>query len=115
MRLDVKELGSAVVIGIRGNLTGGPDTLSVHEKVKDLIGKNNKRIIIDLSDVTWINSSGLGMLMGCLTSIKNAKGEMKLTGIQEKVKNLFVITKLITLFDTYDTAQEAVQAFEKKA
>jgi anti-sigma B factor antagonist len=111
MKLDVKEQGTAVVVIVKGNLMGGPETLVVHEKVKELLGQKKMRIVLNLSDVPWINSSGLGMLMGCLTSVKNAGGELKLSGINDKVKNLFIITKLITLFDAYETVQEAVAAF----
>jgi anti-sigma B factor antagonist len=114
MKLDVKEQGPVVVVAPKGNLMGGPETLVVHEKVKELLGAKKTKIIINLSDVSWINSSGLGMLMGCLTSIKNANGEMKLTGITDKVKNLFLITKLITLFDVFESVQEAVDEFSKK-
>jgi anti-sigma B factor antagonist len=114
MKLDVKEQGPAVVIALKGNLMGGPETLAVHEKVKELLGLKKNKIVLNLSDVLWINSSGLGMLMGCLTSVKNANGEMKLSGVTDKVKNLFLITKLITLFDVFETVQEAVGAFDKK-
>jgi anti-sigma B factor antagonist len=111
MKLDVKEIGAVSAIHVKGNLIGGAETLALHEKVKELLAQKRSRIIIDLSGVTWINSSGLGMLMGCLTSVKNANGEMKLTGVTEKVKNLFVITKLITLFDVFESVQEAVDTF----
>ena len=111
MKLDIKEIGAVSVIHVKGNLIGGPETITVHEKVKQILGEKKSRIVIDLSDVAWINSSGLGMLMGCLTSVKNAGAEMKLTGVTDKVKNLFVITKLITLFDVFETVQEAVDNF----
>jgi anti-sigma B factor antagonist len=114
MKLDIKEQGPAVIIHVKGNLMGEPETLSIHEKVKELLGQGKTKIIINLADVSWINSSGLGMLMGCLTSVKNANGDLKLSGITDKVKNLFVITKLITLFDTFDSVQEAVAAMGSK-
>jgi anti-sigma B factor antagonist len=114
MKLDVKEQGTAAVILVKGNLMGGPETLAVHEKVRELLGQKKIHLVIDLSGVAWINSSGLGMLMGCLTSIKNAGGELRITGVTEKVKNLFVITKLITLFDTHETIDEAVASFSSK-
>jgi anti-sigma B factor antagonist len=114
MKLDVKEQGIAAVIFVKGNLMGGPETLAVHEKVRELIGQKKTQLVIDLSGVAWINSSGLGMLMGCLTSIKNANGELRVTGVTEKVKNLFVITKLITLFETHETIDEAVASFGSK-
>jgi anti-sigma B factor antagonist len=111
MKLELKEIDAVSVIHVRGNLIGGPETFTVHEKVKQILADKKSRIVIDLSDVAWINSSGLGMLMGCLTSVKNAGAEMKLTGVTDKVKNLFVITKLITLFDVFETVQEAVDTF----
>ncbi len=114
MKVDVKEQGTAAVLLVKGNLMGGPETLAVHEKVRELVGLKKTNVVIDLSGVAWINSSGLGMLMGCLTSIRNAGGEMRVTGVTEKVKNLFVITKLITLFETYETVDEAVASCGSK-
>ena len=112
MNIDVKEMGDVTVLGIKGNLMGGPETTSVHDKVKALIEEGKKKIVIDLSKVKWMNSSGLGTMMGCLTSMKNAEGGLKLCGVTEKVKSLFMITKLITLFETYPTPKEAAEAFK---
>ena len=113
MNIEVKEFSDVSVMGIKGNLMGGPETIAVHEKVKELISGGKRSIVIDLSKVKWMNSSGLGTMMGCLTSLRNANGELKLCGVTEKVKSLFMITKLITLFDTYPTQEEAVKAFRK--
>ena len=112
MNIDVKEMGGVAILDVRGNLMGGQETIAVHDKVKELIEKNQKKVIIDLSRVKWMNSSGLGTIMGCLTSLKNAEGDLKLCGVTEKVKSLFMITKLITLFETHNTVDEAVKAFE---
>ncbi|MCJ7812580.1 STAS domain-containing protein [bacterium] len=111
MNIDVKEQGDVVVLDVRGNLMGGPETIALHEKVKELVEQKKTKIVIDLSHVKWMNSSGLGTIMGCLTSLKNAKGDLKLCGVTEKVKSLFMITKLITLFETYATQKEAIKAF----
>lgn len=113
MKVDVKDFGEVSAIQVKGNLMGGPETIAVHDKVKELIKEGKKRVVIDLSNVKWMNSSGLGTMMGCLTSLRNASGDLKLCGVAEKVKSLFMITKLITLFDTYDSAEEAVEAFKK--
>ena len=112
MSIDSKESGNIHILGIKGNLMGGPETIAVHDRVKDLIQQDKKQIVIDLSKVKWMNSSGLGTMMGCLTSLKNANGELKLCGVTEKVKSLFMITKLITLFETYATPEEALKAFQ---
>ncbi len=111
MHYNVETYGDVTAIIVKGNLMGGPETISVHEKVKELIDQDVKKIVIDLSKVKWMNSSGLGTMMGCLTSLKNAGGELKICGVTEKVKSLFMMTKLITIFDTYDSVKEAVQAF----
>lgn len=111
MKIDVKEYSDVFVLTVRGNLMGGPETLAIHEKVKEMIDDKKLKVVIDLSHVKWMNSSGLGTMMGCMTSLKNAGGELKLSGVTEKVKSLFMITKLITIFDTHDTIEDAVAAF----
>ena len=111
MHFNIKEYDDVTVISVKGNLMGGPETVAIHEKVKELIEKDVKKIVIDLSKVKWMNSSGLGTMMGCLTSLKNAGGELRLSGVTEKVKSLFMMTKLITIFDTHDTVEDAVAAF----
>jgi|YelNatPaOPRAMG01_1025707.scaffolds.fasta_scaffold00001_179 anti-sigma B factor antagonist len=103
--------GVAVLV-VKGKMMGGPETAALHQKVKELIGEGVKKVVIDLSGVKWLNSSGLGVLMGAMTSLRNAGGDLKLSGVTDKVQSLFMITKLITIFDTYDTPEEAVAAFQ---
>jgi anti-sigma B factor antagonist len=111
MKIEMKEVGDVIVMILKGKLMGGPETIEVHEQVKSLIDQDRKKVVIDLSHVAWMNSSGLGTMMGCLTSLKNAGGDLKLAGVTEKVKSLFMITKLITIFETYDSADQAAAAF----
>ena len=113
MSLSINVHDDVALIEVKGNLMGGSETLELHETVKKEIEKGFNKIIIDLSKVKWMNSSGLGIIMGCLTSLRNAEGDLKLCGVTEKVKSLFMITKLITLFETYTTADEAVRAFKE--
>jgi anti-sigma B factor antagonist len=111
MKIEMKETGDVSIMILKGKLMGGPETIEVHEQVKSLIDQDRKKVVIDLSHVAWMNSSGLGTMMGCLTSLRNAGGDLKLAGVTEKVKSLFMITKLITIFETYDSADEAAAAF----
>lgn len=112
MGLSINVENGVAIIEVKGNLMGGPETLEVHETIKAQIEKGVKKAVIDLSKVKWMNSTGLGTIMGCLTSLRNAGGDLKLSGVTEKVKSIFMITKLLTLFETYNSAQEAAQAFE---
>ena len=91
---------------------GGSETMAVHERVKALSENKASKVVIDLSKVKWMNSSGLGILIGCMTTLKNAGGELKLAAVTEKVQSLFMITKLVTIFDTEDDVETAVRNFK---
>ncbi|MDZ7377658.1 MAG: STAS domain-containing protein, partial [candidate division KSB1 bacterium] len=75
MAVKEKIQGDVAVLQVSGKLMGGDETKEVHEKVKSLLGDGIKKIVIDVSDVKWLNSSGLGMLISCLTSVTNAEGQ----------------------------------------
>ncbi|MFQ5772455.1 MAG: STAS domain-containing protein, partial [bacterium] len=103
--------GEVAVLALKGKLMGGPETTAIHQKVKDLVGNKVNKIVIDLGKVKWMNSSGLGALMGSLTTTKNAGGELKLANVTEKVKSLFMITKLVTIFETFEGVDKAIESF----
>ena len=103
--------GDVAIVNVSGKLMGGDETKDIHEKVKSLLADGLKKIVIDLSKVKWLNSQGLGMLISCLTSVTNADGKLKIAGATEKVNSLFMITKLITVFDSYETTDRAVATF----
>jgi anti-sigma B factor antagonist len=112
MSIKEKMQGEVAVISLSGKLMGGPETTAVHDKVKELVAGKAKKIVIDLGKVKWMNSSGLGALMGSLTTAKNAGGELKLANVTDKVQSLFMITKLITIFETHDGVDQAVASFK---
>ena len=111
MAVKEKIQGDVAVVQVSGKLMGGDETKEVHEKVKSLLADGLKKLVIDLSKVKWLNSQGLGMLISCLTSVRNAEGQLKIAGATEKVKSLFMITKLITVFDSYETTDRAIATF----
>ena len=92
---------------------GGVETDACHEKVKALVSGGMKKIVVDLSKVKWMNSKGLGMLMACYTTLTNAGGQLKIAGATEKTNSLLMMTKLITIFDAYNTTDEAVENFKE--
>lgn len=105
-----KIINGVAVITLKGKLMGGEDTNEVHEKVKHLISESTKNVVIDLSKIKWLNSQGLGMLMACLTSVKNAGGDLKISGATERVKSILMVTRLITIFKNFETVDEAVNS-----
>lgn len=104
--------GDIAILELKGKLMGGPETSEIHDKVKELIAQGAKKVVANVEKVSWMNSTGLGALIGAMTSLRNAGGDLKLACITENVENLFVITKLVTIFDTFDTVDEAVNAFK---
>lgn len=104
--------GDVAVIELKGKLMGGPETSAIHEKVKNLVDDGIKKVVIDLGKVKWMNSTGLGALMGAMTTLRNHGGELKLANVTEKVQSLFMITKLITIFETYEGVDKAVADFK---
>ena len=112
MQLKEKMHGDIAVLELKGKLMGGPETMAIHTKVKELVEKGTNKVVIDLGKVAWMNSTGLGALMSSLTTCRNAGGDLKLTRVTEKVKSLFMITKLITIFDTFEKEQDAIEAFK---
>ncbi|RMI15267.1 MAG: anti-sigma factor antagonist [Calditrichaeota bacterium] len=111
MKIKEKIVGDIAVLTVSGNMMGGPETKALHDKVKSLIADGINRVVIDLKGVKWMNSSGLGILMACMTSLQQAGGNLKLASVTEKVQSILMITKLIEIFETYENADRAVAAF----
>jgi anti-sigma B factor antagonist len=111
MKIKTNEKYGALVIELKGNVMGGPEAQEFHNLLKESLGKGKKNIVVDLASVKFMNSSGLGMLISGFTSVKNAGGALKLANATEKINSLLVITKLITIFDHYESVEEAVNSF----
>ena len=111
MKTKTVEQYNAVVIELKGNVMGGDDTKEFNELLHKLLDEGKKNVIVDLSEVKFMNSSGLGMLIGGLTTMKKSEGQLKLSRTTDKIQSLLVITKLITIFESYETVEEAVKSF----
>jgi anti-sigma B factor antagonist len=111
MKTNVTEQYNAVVIELKGNVMGGEDTKEFNDLLHKLTDDGKKNIILDLGEVKFMNSSGLGMLIGGLTTMKKAEGHLKLARVTDKIESLLIITKLITIFEFYETVDEAVKSF----
>ena len=110
MNFDLSEQKGVVVISLIGKIMGGPEATEINEKINQLIDSDNKKIVIDLVNVDWMNSSGLGILIGAVTVLKNSNGCLCLINVSERIKNLLKITKLNTVFNIYENFDEAAAA-----
>jgi anti-sigma B factor antagonist len=113
MNYSVSERYNTVILTLKGNVMGGPAAEKFHNEIKDLIEKGKTNIVGDLSKVKFMNSSGLGVLITSLTSVRNAGGDLKICGASDRIESLLMVTKLITVFKHYKSLDEAVEAFEE--
>jgi len=112
MRIKTSEKYSAVVIELKGNVIGGHDSEEFSKLLHNLLDEGKKNVVVDLSSVKFMNSSGLGMLISGFTTMKNGEGSLKLANATEKINSLLVITKLITIFENFNSVDKAVKSFE---
>ena len=111
MELKQIDKGNVTVIQLEGKLMGGPDATQLHESLHKLINSDIKNVVIDLKGVDWINSSGLGILISGLTTVRNSGGDLCLAHPSDKIKNILNITKLSSVFTSYDKIDEAIASF----
>jgi anti-sigma B factor antagonist len=102
-----------VVLELSGKIMGGPDASLLNDKLHELIDKGRTKVIADLNKVNWMNSSGLGILIGGLTTMRNNGGDLKLANVTDRIQSLLMITKLLTVFETHESLDKAVDSFNK--
>ena len=112
MKLSHREVDDVMILEPKGKIMGGPDATMLHDQLHDFIKENKRKVVIDLAKVDWMNSTGLGILISGLTTMRNNDGELKLANVTEKIESLLTITKLITVFECFDTVDEAVKSFK---
>ena len=113
MKIKEKIENQVAVLSLSGKMMGGPETTALHDHIRSLMNDGIDKVVIDLGGVKWINSSGLGVLMAAMTTLKNSEGQMKLANVTEKVESLLMITQLMRIFDTYDSIERAVAALSE--
>lgn len=111
MKLTHRELDGIVILEPKGKIMGGPDATALHDQIHELIAQKKLKVVIDLSKVDWMNSTGLGILIAGLTTMRDNQGELKLAAVTEKIESLLTITKLVTVFEAHDTVEDAVKSF----
>ena len=111
MKLTTRDVSGVTIVDLSGKITLGEGGLTLRDEVRKLLAAGQKKIVLNLGEVNYIDSSGLGELVSAYTAVKNAGGELKLLNLTSKVRDLLVITKLVTVFDVKDDEAAAVAAF----
>jgi anti-sigma B factor antagonist len=112
MSINVSEKDQIIVIALSGKIMGGPEAGQINDQINTLIDQGKKKIIIDLKEVEWMNSSGLGILIGAVTTLKNNDGELSLIHISDRIENLLKITKLINVFSVHTDLDTAIASMK---
>ncbi|MFQ5636429.1 MAG: STAS domain-containing protein [bacterium] len=112
MKINEKFLEDVVVLELSGKIMGGPDAVLLNDKLHEFIESNKTKIVADLKKVNWMNSSGLGILIGGLTTMRNNGGDLKLVNIPDRIQSLLMITKLLTVFESFDSLELAMESFK---
>ena len=113
MKSSTRQVDGITIVDLSGRITLGEGSVILRDTVRELIGKGNKKILLNLGDVNYIDSSGIGELVSAFTTVRNQGGELKLLNLTKKVHDLLQITKLYTVFDVKDDEASAVKSFTK--
>jgi anti-sigma B factor antagonist len=113
MKATNRQVDGVAVVDMSGRITLGEGSVVLRDTIRDLIGKGQKKILLNLGDVTYIDSSGIGELVSAFTAVRREGGELKLLNLTKKVHDLLQITKLYTVFDIKDDEATAIKAFGK--
>jgi anti-sigma B factor antagonist len=113
MKATNRQVDGIAVVDMSGRITLGEGSVVLRDTIRDLVGKGQKKILLNLGDVTYIDSSGIGELVSAFTAVRREGGELKLLNLTKKVHDLLQITKLYTVFDIKDDEATAIKAFAK--
>ena len=111
VKLTTRQVGDVTVIDANGRITLGEGASTFRDTIRDLAVKGDKKLLVNLSDVSYIDSSGIGEMVSGFTTVTNHGGVLKLLGLTKRVKDLLQITKLYTVFEVFEDEATAVRSF----
>ncbi len=111
IKLDVRQVGDVAVVDVAGRIILGEGSSALRDSLRDMVSKGQKKILLNLGEVSYIDSSGIGELVSGFTSVTNNGGQLKLLSLTKRVKDLLQITKLYTVFDVHESEASAVRSF----
>jgi len=111
IKLNTRQVGDVSVVDVAGRITLGEGSSALRDTMREMVGKNQKKILLNLGDVSYIDSSGIGELVSGFTTVTNNGGQLKLLNLNKRVKDLLQITKLYTVFDVHEDEAAAIRSF----
>jgi anti-sigma B factor antagonist len=109
--LNTRQIGDVSVVDVAGRITLGEGSSALRDSVREMVSKGQKKILLNLGEVSYIDSSGIGELVSAFTTVTNGGGQLKLLNLTKRVKDLLQITKLYTVFDVHESEVSAIRAF----
>ncbi len=113
MKVSTRQVDGVTILDLSGRITLGEGSVQLRDAVRDLLSKGSKHILLNLADVNYIDSSGIGELVSAYTTVRNQGGELKLLNLTKKVHDLLQITKLYTVFDVKDDEASAIASYTR--
>ena len=111
MKIKERKRDGVAILEMSGRLMGGPDADVFDEILKTLIHEGCRNVIVNMEKVRWVNSTGLGILISGYTTLKKSGGELKLLKVSDRIENIFIVSKLYTVFESFQDEDEAVRSF----
>ncbi len=111
VKLTTRQVGDVSVVDVAGRITLGEGSSALRDTLREMVGKGQKKVLLNLGNVSYIDSSGIGELVSGFTTVTNSGGQLKLLNLNKRVKDLLQITKLYTVFDVHDDEASAVRSF----
>jgi anti-sigma B factor antagonist len=112
LNLTERQAGDVTILDMSGKVTLGEGSVALRTAVRRLLGDGKKKILLNLGSVGYIDSSGIGELVSSFTAVNKENGTLKLLNLTQKIQDLLAITKLLTVFDVYDSESDALSSFE---
>ncbi len=112
MKYKLRQVDGVAILDLSGRITLGEGSVTLRDAIREILANTSKKILVNLGDINYMDSSGIGELVSAFTTVKNAGGELKLENLTKKVQDLLSITKLLTVFDSYDNETAAVASFK---
>jgi anti-sigma B factor antagonist len=113
MKIDERAVDGVTILDLQGKMLIGEGDELLREKINQLVENGTERIVLNLAEVPYVDSAGLGEIVRCYTTVSRKNGKLKLLHLTKRIHDLLSITKLLTVFETYDNEQEAVKSFKK--